>query len=154
MKHDPYMPYITCGKVSENTLPAHRSVNEGPIVLAELKVHSRHPQPHVLFNYSQNLSYQVLGENPEIQLTYQLVKTPYKRDPVLLETWNFGVSLVFPADVSDLNTVEPLVLNYCDHTDITPQTQIHYSFQLSETKTNHASFEVLSQTASAIILNG
>lgn len=152
MNKDKSTSFLTCGEVfNPNQLP-----RKTPVILAKVEVQPKElDQPCVLLNYSKNFAFQTLGDDPIISITYQLIRTLNGRSSTILNEWLFSVEEIIPTQLPDLETIEPLVLNFCDCLSGKQQNKtITYTYQISDFTTSNTAFEILSQEISAIVVNG
>lgn len=156
MQTDSGMPFLNCGKVFKVNLPDVLNRNDPPINLAAVKVNIRNIEmPCVLFNYSQLLEFEISDFNPALSIVYRLVRSSnHARKIRVLEEWNFRASEVFPTMVQDINTIEPLVLNFCDCLNKISDESIIYILQIKEIMTNNTTFNITNQEISAIVSCG
>lgn len=150
------MPVLNCGKIYEVDLPNYLTKNNRPINLAKVKVDTRIiKMPCVLVNYSQNFEFEFLGFNPTLNIIYRLIRisnqTRYIR---VLEHWNYRVSEVIPITVQGVNTIEPLVLNFCDCLANNCDDTFTYILQITEIVTKNTTFNILDQEISGIVSHG
>ncbi|QHE51517.1 DUF4489 domain-containing protein [Pontibacillus sp. HMF3514] len=150
MKEKTVLPTLTCGRVFREV----SSSRKAPIKLAEVTVEpSNIKNSCFLINYSKNFTFQIMAENPEISITYQLVRS-ITNQTTLLDEWLFSGSEIIPTPVETIKTIEPLVLNFCDCLEDTVNPPITYTYQISNFTTTNTSFEILSQEISAIRISG
>ncbi|MCF6137432.1 DUF4489 domain-containing protein [Pseudalkalibacillus berkeleyi] len=145
-----------CGQVRKTNLPKQLTKNDPPITLAKVTADiGSLRNPCVLFNYSQFISFRLNGPNPIISLTYRLTRTsPVSEEPIILEEWIFKGKEVIPTPAPPLNTIEPLVTNFCDCNVPRSNDLLTYTFQLVEVTTNNAIYDISNQEVSAIMICG
>ena len=150
------MSTLTCGIVHELNLPNMVTTFDQPLNLAEVSVNVRNiKNPCVLFNYSQNFAFAFFDFNPTISVVYRLVrKSNCNESEVILEEWNYRVSEVIPTTVDDINTIEPLVLNFCDCLKNNQHESYTYIVQLAELVLENTTFNIINQEISAIVSCG
>lgn len=144
-----------CGQVRKTNLPKQLTKNDPPITLAQVTADIGDlRKPCVLFNYSQILSFRLNGPNPVISLTYRLTRSSDHVDPITLEEWTFKGQEIIPSPAPTLNTIEPLVANFCDCKLSPSNDPFIYKFQLVEVTTNNAIYDISNQEISAITICG
>lgn len=148
-------PILNCGRIRRVNFPQQLSMDDPPVTLAEVAVNTgKVSLPSVLFNYSQVLSFQTTGANLDLTITYRLIRISHSSKTVRnLEEWTFRGAEIFPTQVPDLDTIEPLVVNFCD-TNLEMNQTFVYRFQLAEVITNNARYKISDQVITAIVLNG
>jgi hypothetical protein len=147
------MPFLKCGKVFNVKVPNRITKKDLPIVLAAVSVNTKNIQmPCVLVNYSQVLQFDIFDFNPSLSIVYRLVRQSNRTGkPKLLEEWNFRASEIFPTRVrGDINTIEPLVLNFCDCLENDNEDSFTYIVQIADIASNNAAFRITNQEISAI----
>lgn len=151
------MPSLDCGEIYNVKLPKELTKANPPINLASVKVYTRNiKEPCVLINYSQNLAFSIFGVNPILSLVYRLIRESGQTGNIrILEQWNYKASEVIPTNVQELNTIEPLVLNFCDclgiHCD---EESFTYVLQMTEVITQNATYSISNQEISGIVSPG
>lgn len=148
--------FLNCGKVCKDSFPNELTKNNKPINLALVKVDTRNiEKPHALINYSQNLEFEIGGFNPKLSIVYRLIrKSNHKGRTRVLECWNYKVSEVIPTTVQAVNTIEPLVLNFCDCLGDSCDNSFTYILQIVEIITENTCFNITNQEMSAIVSYG
>lgn len=149
-------PFLSCGKVCKYSFSNYLIKNSKPINLALVKVDTRNIEnPHILINYSQNLEFEIGEFNPKLSIVYRLIRksnhTEYTR---VLECWNYKASEVIPTTVEAVNTIEPLVLNFCDCLGDSCDNSFTYILQIVEIITENTSFNITNQEMYAIVNYG
>ncbi|KAB3532939.1 DUF4489 domain-containing protein [Alkaliphilus pronyensis] len=149
-------PLLNCGKIYKNSFSSKLIKNNLPINLASVQVNTRNiKNPYVLINYSQNLEFEFGGFNPVISIVYRLIlRSNYTGDIKVLECWNYRASEVIPTTVQEFNTIEPLVVNFCDYLGDSCNNSFTYILQIAETVTQNTSFNISNQEMSAIVSSG
>lgn len=145
---------LNCGKIFQIELPNELSKYNPPINLASLKVCTRNIEKScILINYSQNLAFSIFDFNPELILFYRLIRKSDDTGRIsILEQWKYMASEVIPTIVQEVNTIEPLVLNYCDCLDNHCfEESVTYIFQITEVITQNTTYHILDQEISGII---
>ncbi|MGM7701513.1 DUF4489 domain-containing protein [Pseudalkalibacillus sp. Hm43] len=155
MHGDSQTPILNCGRIRRVKFPQQLSMDDPPVTLAEVAVNTGKVNlPSVLFNYSQVLSFQTTGANLDLTITYRLIRISRASKTVKnLEEWTFRGAEIIPTDVPDLDTIEPLVVNFCD-TGLEKDQSFVYRFQLAEVITNNARYRISDQVITAIVLDG
>lgn len=148
--------FLNCGRVCEDSFPNELTKNDKPINLALVKVDTGNMEkPHVLINYSQNLEFEIGGFNPKLSIVYRLIrKSNHKWGTTVLECWNYKVAEVIPTTVQSVNTIEPLVLNFCDCLDDSFDNSFTYILQIVEIITENTSFNITNQEMYSIVSYG
>lgn len=148
------IPYMTCGTIVENGIFFSSVPNDRPINLAYVNVIIEDFEYlKVLINYSQNLEFEFGGENPELEMTYRLSRKNNSTGEVkVLEDFQYRVRENIGTDVTPLNTIEPLVLNYCDSVD--ENASFTYRVQLIDIVSKNTSFAITDREISAIVNYG
>lgn len=151
-----FMPVLYCGRINEVDLPNELTEKDKPINLAEVKVNTRNMKmPCVLINYSQNLAFEFSDFNPKLSIVYRLIrKSNHTGSRKVLESWNYRVSEVIPTIVQEVNTIEPLVLNFCDCLSNSYNKAFTYILQIAEIITDNTTFNITNQEMSAIVSHG
>ncbi|MBM7616048.1 DUF4489 domain-containing protein [Alkaliphilus hydrothermalis] len=149
-------PILNCGKVRVVDIPYELTPYEPPIDLAEVKMNTGDIQsPCVVINYSQNLEFTFEDLNPVLSIVYRLVR---RSNPtgnlIVLNEWNYRVSEVIPTTVQNVDTTEPLVINYCDCLDDNCGKSFTYILQIAEIVTENTSFNISNQEISGIVSCG
>ncbi len=151
------IPSLYCGKIYKVNLPDELTIDCPPINLASIKVNIRNiKKPCVLINYSQNLSFSILDFNPILCLVFRLIReSNHTGNLSILEQWNYKASEVIPTIVQEVNTIEPLVLNFCDclisHCD---EECFTYIVQITEIITQNTTYNISNQEISGIVCSG
>ena len=141
-------PYLKCGQIIDND---NQETYTFPIDLAKVNVSIKENMSYViLINYSQNLEFTFENENPILSIQYQLIRKSQNEIKVL-EVWTYKVEEVIPTQVMEVDTIEPLILNYCDEVKNLYQRDIEYIVQIKDVVTQNTSFEISNQELSAII---
>ncbi|WP_349408514.1 DUF4489 domain-containing protein [Pseudalkalibacillus sp. SCS-8] len=150
------IPFLKCGDILRANLPRQLSKKNPPINLAEVTVNlDGFETPGVLFNYSQILSFRTMGMNPKITIVYRVIRTSERTQKVkVIDTWTFSGSEIFPTSVPNLDTIEPLVLNFCDCPIENSNDTFTYTVQIIEIITNNTTFAISRQEISAIVARG
>jgi hypothetical protein len=148
-------PFLTCGKVYNADLPNEFTSNKS-IILAKVKINTRGiKKPGALLNYSANTEIVILGANPIISVVFQLVrKNNQTGKKKVLEDWNLSASEVIPTPATENNTIQPLVLNFCDFLDHYHDESFTYILQLTDITLHHTALTITKQEFSAIVSTG
>ena len=151
------VPFLNCGKIRKVKLPAKLTKHDKAINLAEVSVNLRKAKaPCILLNYSQILEFNIFDSNPLLKIVYRLVCQSHTTGRSrILEEWTFKAAEVVPTNVQqNINTIEPLVLNYCDCLDDRCEQSFTYIVQLAEIDSNNTTFRITTQDISAIVSRG
>ena len=149
-------PTLTCGKVFDVNLPTELTMNDPPIDLADVTVNVGNlKKPCVQFNYSQIIGFKTFGVDPSLNIVYRLIRTDNKTDETtLLEEWNLRGSEVFPTTTPEIDTIEPLVLNFCECFSNKSVKRLTYTLQLVEVTTTNSTYNITNEEISAISICG
>ncbi|MGM7684821.1 DUF4489 domain-containing protein [Cytobacillus sp. Hm23] len=147
---------LQCGKVFDVSFPEELTKSDPPIDLAKVNIKIKGiKNPNIIFNYSQIIEFQNFGLNPIISITYRLIRTCNKKKQVKkLDEWNLLVSNVFPTTIPKINTIEPLVLNFCDCLSGIQSERLIYTLQIVEVITNNSTYNITNEEISAIGISG
>ncbi|MDP5276736.1 DUF4489 domain-containing protein [Chengkuizengella axinellae] len=149
-------PTLKCGKIFSVNLPSELTINDPPIDLAQVKVNIENlKKPCVQLNYSQNIQFEVYGLNPSFSIVYRLVRTNGKTDgTIFLEEWSLTFSEVYATTIPNINTIEPLVVNYCDCICVKGVESFTYTLQLAKVTTTNCNYNITNEVISAIAICG
>lgn len=147
---------LNCGSICEVDLPSLLTTDNRPIDLAVVKINTKNIEmPLVLINYSQNLEFKIQDYNPILSIVYRLVrKSNLTGNISVLEHWNYRASEAIPTTVQKINTIEPLVLNFCDSLANFHEKSFTYILQVAEIISQNATFNITNQEISGIVSHG
>lgn len=150
------MPYVKCGKVFEPDLPNALNKYEPPIVLAEATVDIQFiPSPYILIKYSQFINFTLLGLNSKIKILYRLVRIDnLSKDIQILQEWEFGFETADPNEISNVDTNQPTVLNYCDDQNRHLNHILTYRLEIVQIETNNIkNYGITNKSITGMVLN-
>ncbi len=152
-----YIPHVVCGRVFQPVLPDNLDASEPPIILAEVGVNTAHtPMPCVLVKFSEFINFTLLGVNPKIKILYRLVrKDKYSKYGQILQEWEFGFESSQMFEITNVDTNQPTVLNFCDCLDKHVHGRIDYRLEIVQIETNSVkSYGFTNKSITATVISG
>ena len=140
--------YITAGQIYEPELPSQLNPSEPPILLADVVTRYKElatPQISVIF--SEFIEFSLLGVNPILEMTYQLIRTSHTiNNSQILNEWTFRFNSEELLELGNVATIQPTVLTYTDDLiyELNLDSCVTYQLQLVLIKTNQVKELVLS----------